>query len=1469
MGVTRPYLAALAATAILASSPVLAEQARASSFAVRLPITVSKDATSAAAATLALGSGDGRIVVMKIGRSQLSLSERTKAKDTALWQDKVALAAGGHVLMLKQSAAGLSVCLDARQLARLPARMPRRPKAKFLPAPGVTADGRPRVQPTAEVWFTDDFARGTAEGLQWETVSGRFAINGSLNPGSSQSAFQLWGGAPEGRALAVAEGSHWFWDDYRVGVSAKCVSLPATWGLVFHYVDAANYHLLKWSQVNGKPGLVQLIRRRAGKEELLGKHVLSQQPDQWYRMTVVTHGTVARAYVGGTQVARVDDPALVGGRIGVFVEKTPTVYFDDVAVASVGPVAMGSDWQLPQPFGPCERQWSDFAKKSFFTDRFMVQWAHPRCSWEAPATRGAALAWFRTRFFHDVTLAWERGRAACHWPRKPLEIVLFGDRTKPKSGYRLRVEAKRVVFAKAAKVVAESPLDVQKLSSLEFSASTGEIAFRANGKTLVQWKDPSPLTQGMVAANLGPMRGMSLSWPDWRDGARVKSTHRLDYSFDHAPTAWEVQSGRWRGTHRWACVPRWSFFSGRGRPGAPGTDHANVNLWNLRRFKGDFDLELFVAPMEGTPQRIHFAWPITLNVAFAGDGRRLDSGYMFHFGTCDLPSRLYRAGREIGTWNRRADPTIRLDAMLLYHQMTQVWQHLRIQRRGPRVLVDIAKHNRDGNYGGLERAFDVTDPQPLNGDRIGLWTWGPNGMAIARATISYAESPGVASLREMREGRQQGDVAVRQMTEGGKTFARVHNLCSGGSFVYDLTQAPVDLDKTGTLEFDYRVSPQLALSLMASVRGHTAELVLCGPERYRPTTIPLGCLSAAPVQPGKWHHAAFDLRSALRKAFPNGPLVIDRLILGSPYETLQEIGGLGVNREGVHHDLANVRWQASPAVKQSAAPAQLEILVNDMEPLDDFERDLGSWAQLGGWDGAALYRDPHEPGSRRYSLRLLNQKMGGTAGAWVTRTPYDLSAFPRIAFAYRIPSGVEVNLVVRANGRWFEIRATGTDASWSVAGSFADLKADGSWRRAELDLYAALRRWLRTDRIRVESLAWADSRRMSTRQGIAYWIDDFCRVPAIDPARPTQFKLQLSTGKPIAAYSHVVDNAPTTAPPSTPTRKGDALALAGNPGGRFLHVRAQTEEGGWTEPLHLPIVPGKIVPAAEPQLGQQAATPSLAPFVSYIPSDRLCRTEFEWAKNPEFPEQHLGEFCIRREAWVLRCEDDAATGSGSVEFLNLSPNGFYSGYFRTSAWNPERWPRVAFDYKFERPGCALNLSMLVNDAMTVVEWTGANRRGNYFSDSVVGRTEWARQDGKWHHVEFDLLDMILKTRLTDPQIRGEIAVAELATWATSHSYGTYTNPLGARDKIDNFTIFSPRGRNPAFAWRVHAPCEMKGYSYVFDQSTNTVPPEKVRTQAKRAGLKNVKPGTWYLHVRACGQDGRWGESAHRKIEIKP
>ncbi len=192
---------------------------------------------------------------------------------------------------------------------------------------------------------------------------------------------------------------------------------------------------------------------------------------------------------------------------------------------------------------------------------------------------------------------------------------------------------------------------------------------------------------------------------------------------------------------------------------------------------------------------------------------------------------------------------------------------------------------------------------------------------------------------------------------------------------------------------------------------------------------------------------------------------------------------------------------------------------------------------------------------------------------------------------------------------------------------------------------------------------------------------------------------------------------------------------------------------------------------------------------------------------------------------------------------------------------------VAFDYRFEQPGCSLNLSLLVDEAMTIVEWTGTNNYRGYFGNAVIGATELARQDGQWHHVAFNLRDMIRASRFGGKPPARQVQAAELATWATNHGPHRpgYDNPLGASVRIDNFTIYSPADPNPAFAWR--APIPVKGYSFAFDRQPDTEPPATIMTTATQKRLPGVEPGVHYFHVRAMDEKGRWSATAHRRIEV--
>jgi hypothetical protein len=886
-------------------------------------------------------------------------------------------------------------------------------------------------------------------------------------------------------------------------------------------------------------------------------------------------------------------------------------------------------------------------------------------------------------------------------------------------------------------------------------------------------------------------------------------------------------------------------------------------LWNLRRFEGDFDLEVFAAPMEGTPQRVHFSWPVQLGVAFGADGRELDSGYFLLYGAYDMPTRLFLHGQEVARNDSRVDPGLRLQPMPWYHRVTRVWQHIRVQRRDGRIQVDIAGHDNGANYLGLKRFFDIEDSASGEGQRFGLWTSGPNGLAVARATISFEHTSGPADSDQNQAlpNPQPDPDAIRR-----------HNREAGGSFDQPMSSEPRVLAPGDRLRFKWRSPDPVAISLLAEVRGQTAEAVLAGPEVARPFTIPLGDVSRTEARWPEWNEISIDLGSALRRAFPDGPLTVDRIAVGSPYDRIEEIAGLGVNRWGALYDVKDVEWTSgTPAAAPPAAA--IGVRVHDVEVLDDFERSIGQWSTLGGHDGALLYRDRYRPASGDASLRLLNPVVAGPAGAWITRTPYPLDRFPELTFDYRVPAGVEINLIVVANKRWFEVRLSGSDNTWPLIGTVSSWVQDGEWHRARVDLKRALAGHLR-GAVTIDALALADTWRMSTRQRTAYWVDNVCRVPAATAGAETRFELIPPAGRRIVAHSLRMDAEPDTDVETKATGEGAVCAVTPVPEHRFAHIRAQFADGSWSDVCHVP------VSVVSSPLQEDAPAPPAAPVpgegpprpvrILYRPVDRLCLTEFEWNRDPAFPESQFEEACIRRGAWLLRCESDAAAGRGSVEMVNLNSGSFFSAYLRRAGWDPERWPMVSFDYKFEQPGCALNLSMLVNEAMTIVEWTGPNAPNGYFGDAVIGRTERAAQDAQWHHVEFNLRDMILASRFSGQDRHAAITVSELATWATNHHGHGYVNPQGARVRFDNIAIYATASDAAAFEWTPEPQDEPPvGYSVVFDQTPDTVPPESVSTNENEARFADLGPGTWFLHVRACSPEGTWSETARRKIELTP
>jgi alpha-tubulin suppressor-like RCC1 family protein len=72
---------------------------------------------------------------------------------------------------------------------------------------------------------------------------------------------------------------------------------------------------------------------------------------------------------------------------------------------------------------------------------------------------------------------------------------------------------------------------------------------------------------------------------------------------------------------------------------------------------------------------------------------------------------------------------------------------------------------------------------------------------------------------------------------------------------------------------------------------------------------------------------------------------------------------------------------------------------------------------------------------------------------------------------------------------------------------------------------------------------------------------------------------------------------------------------------------------------------------------------------------------------------------------------------------------------------------------------------------------------------------------------------------------------------------------------------------PALAWTVGDPTAAVGYSYVLDQTPDTVPDTTIDTTATSISFTGLTNGVWYFHLRARCQAGAWSATATYTLRI--
>jgi len=527
--------------------------------------------------------------------------------------------------------------------------------------------------------------------------------------------------AADGPAKAVAGSGRW--RDY---TAAATVRLPKALvplsevGVVGHYLDEANYALFAWRPATGAGRLEAFVD---GQRVAAEKAALPSAPAATAHLLELDwKGTILTARLDGQVVASAWVPTLPRGKAGLYAAEVDNLTIENVKV------------DFPLPPEPVLTTHEVFSR-----EHTMDIWAGAANDWEATreTLNGQPIQpwWHRADFFGDTTIEVElkgdaaQAAAAGQAPRACRLVLSATSKDSVLSGYNFVFAwpgsadpkaACKATITRGKDTVAEGdvPLD-DPVQRLRFQRLGSHVVASVNEKAVLAARDREPLT-GLRAAVA------TTNLPVHRDDVAVFSDNVEIYTFSRASTDWRPAGGLWTISNRWECDPRWSFFSGtpEGSPLAA--------IWNKRGFEGDVSVEFAVGPkMDSSRGGGNYRYARDFNVTLGADGSDINSGYTFLFGGWDdTATAIVRHNKVVA----RSSYVIPRDSNI--HRR---WFYVKAEKRG-----SVLNYWIDGT-----RILTYTDPDPLPGNRIALWSWDCGIMVsrvrIGAAAVRPAEPPGTAS----------------------------------------------------------------------------------------------------------------------------------------------------------------------------------------------------------------------------------------------------------------------------------------------------------------------------------------------------------------------------------------------------------------------------------------------------------------------------------------------------------------------------------------------------------------------------------------------------------------------------------------------------------------------------------------------------------------------------------------------------
>jgi len=217
---------------------------------------------------------------------------------------------------------------------------------------------------------------------------------------------------------------------------------------------------------------------------------------------------------------------------------------------------------------------------------------------------------------------------------------------------------------------------------------------------------------------------------------------------------------------------------------------------------------------------------------------------------------------------------------------------------------------------------------------------------------------------------------------------------------------------------------------------------------------------------------------------------------------------------------------------------ELENTVTDKKVLclDDFSKDLSEWSARDGGSGASISVIPDGHAKNNPCIKVFPTNVHSDFACNIRTSPYSLAHYQMLSFNYKMESPVKLAMMFSVANRWYALGINGynidskyKDVNITYIGQISDIKSDGSWHHAEINLWNILNQYTRNYEIDHVILAnWKVNGFMNldfgnNAVGSSIMFDDFSiyRNAAMSSKRETSYSISEQIFKDQSSFKSV------------------------------------------------------------------------------------------------------------------------------------------------------------------------------------------------------------------------------------------------------------------------------------------------------------------------------------------------------------